>query len=119
MSGNNTVLPSAPPKGGAFGLYCYSKGKPSLQWAKESAMTAKFEDRCLGVATSTQGILSVWSRIYKDGRSPSLIVRDGLDVYCVVKEIPVMVRGSLTTLAINAFETMSYNQGLIAKMNAM
>ena len=33
-----TVLPLAPPKGGAFGLYCYSKGKPSLQWAKEFAM---------------------------------------------------------------------------------
>lgn len=75
-------------------------------------MTAKFEDRCIGVSTSTQGILSVWSRIYKDGRSPSLIVRDGMDTYCVVKEVPLVVKGSLTTLAINAFEAMTHNQGL-------
>ena len=81
-------------------------------------MTTKFEDKCLGVSTSTQGILSVWSRIYKDGRSPSLIVRDGMDTYCVVKEVPLVVRESLITLAVNVYEAMSYNQGIIAKMNA-
>ena len=72
-------------------------------------MTTKFEDKCLGVSTSTQGILSVWSRIYKDGRSPSLIVRDGMDTYCVVKEVPLVVKGSLITLAVNAYEATKMN----------
>lgn len=82
-------------------------------------MAVKFEDRCLGVSTSTQGIVSVWSRNYKDNRPPSLIVRDGMDTYCVVKEIPLVVRGSLVTMAVNAWEAMNYNQSLLAKINAM
>ena len=82
-------------------------------------MAVKFEDRCLGVSTSTQGIVSVWSRNYKDNRSPSLIIRDGMDTYCVVKEIPLVVRGSLITLAVSAWENMTHNQSIIAKMNAM
>ena len=81
-------------------------------------MAVKFEDRCLGVSTSTQGIISVWSRDYKDNRSPSLIIRDGMDTYCVVKEIPLVVRGSLVTMAINAFEAMTHNHSLVAKMHA-
>lgn len=82
-------------------------------------MAVKFEDHCLGVSTSTQGIVSVWSRNYKDNRSPSLIIRDGMDTYCVVKEIPLVWKGSLVTMAVNAFEAMTHNQSLIAKMNAM
>lgn len=82
-------------------------------------MAVKFEDRCIGISTSTQGIISVWSRNYKDNRSPSLIVRDGMDTYCVVTEIPPVVRGSLVTLAVNAWEAMTHNQSLVAKINAM
>jgi len=82
-------------------------------------MTVKFEDKGLGVSAGTMGILIVYSRIYADRRPDSLIVRDGIDTFCVVKEVPVkLINDSLIGLAVRTYEGMTKNGSIIAKMNA-
>jgi len=109
---------SAPLTRGEPWLYCYSKGKPSLQWAKESAMTTKFEDVYLGVSPGEYGIRIVYSRNYADKRPSSLVVRDGRDTLVVVKEVPLTSGKSMITIALDAYDEMSSNRRLIAKMHA-
>ena len=81
-------------------------------------MTTEFKDVYLGVSPGEYGLLLVYARNYRDRRPSSLIVRDGRNTLMVVKEVPLTSERPMIAIALDAYNEMSSNRRLIAKMNA-